>query len=458
MNRKIVIIGGGAAGIDVLELVLRWCRATAGEAPVLTLIKKEPEGFFSTCGLPFALEGLFPLTALELFKPEYYREQGVDFRTGTEATHINVDERTVRLNTGAELPFDELVIATGSKPFIPPLRGTELKGVCTLWSREDGERLKAAIAAEDTKTAVVVGGGLIGLQTTIAFATQGLKTTVVEMAPQLLPAILDADMASIVQKRVRTDIAVLLEQQVSALQGEDRVESVLVGEEELPADIVLIAAGMRPNVELARQAGIEISTRGGIVVDQSMRVKKGQSYLRNVYAIGDCVEVIDFVTRRPRLSQLASTALIQARVIANNLRGIGASYEHECTYGPCLSPTVSTIAGLQVGSVGVTSAIARSYGIAIKAGMAIKYTRARYFPSRKLIIAKLLFAADTEKLIGAQLVSEETVAERINELTLAIKAGVTATELVMRERCFEPSLAMVEDVLVDAAVKALQRE
>jgi NADH oxidase (H2O2-forming) len=454
MGRKIVIIGGGAAGIDVLELVLRGCRATAGEAQELTLIKKEPEGFFSTCGLPFTLEGLFPITALELFKPEYYREQGVDFRTGTEAMRINLEERFVRLTTGAELPYDELIIATGSRPFVPPLRGTELKGVFTLWSREDGERLKAAIAAEDTRNAVVIGGGLIGLQAARAFATQGLKTTVVEMAPQLLPVILDSDMASIVQKRVRKDISVRLGQQVRALQGEGRVESVLAGDEELPADIVLIAAGMRPNVELAQQAGIEIGACGGIVVDHSMRVKEGDSYVSTVYALGDCVQVLDYVTRQPRLSQLASTALIQARVIANNLLGSGAS----CEFRPCLSPTVSTIAGLQVGSVGVTSAIASSYGTAIKAGTAIKYTRARYFPSRKLIIAKLLFAADTEKLIGAQLVSEETVAERINELTLAIKAGVTATDLVMRERCFEPSLTMVEDVLVDAAVKARQRE
>lgn len=458
MGRKIVIMGGGAAGIDVLELVLRWCRARGGEAPELTLIKQESEGFFSSCGLPFALEGLFPLTALELFTPEYYREQGIDFRTGTEAKRINLKERTVSLTTGVELPFDELVIATGSKPFIPPLRGTELKGVFTLWSREDGERLKAALAAEGTRTAVVIGGGLIGLQAARAFASQGLQTTVVELAPQLLPAILDPDMASIVQKRLRPDIAVLLGQQVTALQGEDRVESVLMGAEELPADIVLIATGMRPNVELARHAGIEIGTCGGIVVDQSLRVEKGHGYLSNVYALGDCTEVLDFVTGRPRLSQLASTALIQARVIANNLLSRGASCEHECTYGPCLSPTVSTIAGLQVGSVGVTSAIATRYGIALKAGMAVKYTRARYFPSRKLIMAKLLFAADTQKLIGAQLISEETVPERINELTLAIKAGITATELVMRERCFEPSLAMVEDVLVDAAAKTLHRE
>jgi NADH oxidase (H2O2-forming) len=457
MGKRIVILGGGAAGIDVLELLLRASKGAEGSAPELTLLKKEHEGFFSNCGMPFALEGLFPLTELELFKPEYYREKGVDFKTGIEATSINLEERSVSLTTGAELRYDELVIATGSKPFIPPLRGTEFEGVFTLWRREDGERLKAAITEEGTSNAVIIGGGLIGLQTAVAFARNGVKTTVVEMAPQLLPAILDADMASVVQKRVRKDITVLLGKQVSAIQGTRKVESVLlVSGEELPAEIVLLAAGMRPNVELARQAGLEIGASGGIVVDQSLRVKKGESYLQNVYALGDCVEVIDAVTRQPRLSQLASTALIQARVVANNLRGGGAPAEYE--YEPCLSPTVATIAGLQVGSVGATSAIARRYSMRVKSGMAIKYTRARYFPSRKLIVAKLLFEAATEKLMGAQLVSEETVAERINELTLAIRAGITASELVMRERCFEPSLAMVEDVIVDAAVKALGPE
>ncbi|MDI6811218.1 MAG: pyridine nucleotide-disulfide oxidoreductase, partial [archaeon] len=125
------------------------------------------------------------------------------------------------------------------------------------------------------------------------------------------------------------------------------------------------------------------------------------------------------------------------------------------SYGPCLSPTVATISGLQIGSVGVITEVARRYGIAIKAGRAIKYTRARFFPDRKLIIAKLLFEAYSEKLIGAQIIAEETVAERINELTLGIRAGITAQDIWMRERCFDPSLTMVEDVIVDAALKAV---
>ena len=446
MVKRVVIIGGGAAGIDVLELLLR---AEAADEPLkLTLLKKEPEGFFSSCGLPFALQGLNDIKELVLFEPSFYSKRGVDFRTGIEVTSIDVEHSSVRVDTGEEIPYDYLVIATGSKPFIPPIDGTNLEGVFTLWGREDGERIKAVMDAPETSNAVIIGGGMIGLQAAVAFSKKGLKTTVMEMVPWLLPTILDADMASVVQKWLRNDVTFILGKSVSALRGEQHVKSVSVGGEAIPADIVLMAAGMRPNVAIAKEAGIAIGASGGIVVDRALHVGKGNAYSANVYALGDCIEVIDAVTNRPRLSQLASTALIQARVVTNNLLGVRSSYES------CVSPTVATISGLQVGSVGVTSDTAQRYGIKTKAGTAIKYTKARFFPSRKLIVAKLLFEVDTGKLIGAQLVSEETVAERINELTLAIKAGITASDIVMRERCFEPSLTMVEDVIVDAALKA----
>jgi len=172
--------------------------------------------------------------------------------------------------------------------------------------------------------------------------------------------------------------------------------------------------------------------------------------LENVYALGDCVEVIDAVTYRPRLSLLASTALIQARVVAYNILGEPSCYE------PCLSPSVANILGLQVGSVGATSEIAGKYGIPIKVGKSVKQTKARFFPGGKAITAKLIFEASSDKLIGAQIISQESVAERINELTLGIKAGGTVKDIWMRERCFDPSLTMVEDVIVDAAINAVQ--
>lgn len=449
MAKKVVIIGGGAAGTDVLELLLRGKGAADAEELEITLLKKEREGFFSMCGLPFALQGMYSIKELEIFEPEFYRAKGIDFRTETEVTSINLEERYVRVDSGEEIRYDELVIATGSKPFIPPIEGMDLEGVYTLSGREDGERMDAALNAEETRNAVIIGGGWIGLQAAVAFSKKGITTRVVEKFPYLLPTILDADMASLVKKRLDTEITFILGKTVSALNGEQRVKSVLVDGEEFPADIVLISAGVRPNVEIARAAGIAIGESGGIVTDPALRVKKGNLYLDNVYALGDCVEVIDAVTHRPRLSQLASTALIQARVVANNLRGISSSYR------TCLSPTVGTISGLQIGSVGVITGVARRYGIPIKAGSAVKYTKARFFPGRKLIIAKLLFDAHSEKLIGAQLISEETVAERINELTLGIRAGITARDIWMRERCYDPSLTMVEDVLIDAALKAV---
>lgn len=448
MAKKVVIIGGGSAGINVLELLLRG-REQAEEMEI-TLLKKEDEGFFSMCGLPFALQGMYGIGVLDIFDPQFYRDHGIDFRTSAEVVSINLEDQHVHLNSGEIIPFDDLVIATGSKPLIPPIKGTDLKGVCTLSSREDGVLIEAAINDDETRSALVIGGGWIGLQAAIAFSKKGIDTKVVEMQPSLLPSLLDPDMASIVEEWLEKDIDFVIGSAVEAILGEEHVESAIIDGEEFSADVVLISAGMVPNVDLASKMGMAIGENGGIEVDRAFRSKKGGSYLANVYALGDCVEVIDAVTNRPRLSQLASTALVQARVVADNILGIGSSYE------TCLSPTVATISGLQVGAVGVTTVVARKYGIPIKIGRSIRYTKARFFPGKKMIVAKLVFEASAGKLIGAQIISEETVAERINELALGIRSGVTARDIWMRERCFDPSVSMVEDVIVDAAMRAFE--
>jgi NADH oxidase (H2O2-forming) len=447
MAKNVVIIGGGAAGIDVLELLLRGCR-DPGKMEI-TLLKKEGEGFFSMCGLPYALQGLYSTTVLDLFNADFYRDKGIDFRTLVEVTGIDLEENHVLLGSGERITYDILVIATGSRPFIPPIEGTDLEGVYTIGSSTDGKLLENAINEEELENALVIGGGWIGLQTAAAFSRKGIATRVVERAPHLLASVLDVDVASIVKKHLDDDLMFLLGTTVDAIKGRQRVESVTAGEDEYRADIVLISAGMLPNVDLSRKAGIAIGESGGIVTDRSLRVKKGSSYLENVYALGDCVEVMDAVTRRPRLSLLASTALIQARVVAQNILGQSSYYE------PCLSPAVANILGLQVGSVGVTSEIADRYGIPSKSGRSVRQTKARFFPGGKAVTAKLIFEASNDKLIGAQIISQESVAERINELTLGIKAGITAKDLWMRERCFDPSLTMVEDVIVDAALNAV---
>ncbi len=446
MKKKVVIIGGGAAGIDVLELLLRGYKDP--EAMEITLLKKEDEGFFSMCGLPFALQGTYSTTSLNLFKPDFYRDKGIDFRTSVEVTGVDLDENSVLLSSGERILYDSLVIAAGSAPFIPPIEGTHLEGVYTIGSSKDGKLLEKAINEEELENAVVIGGGWIGLQTAVAFSKKGITTRVVEKLPCLLPSLLDGDMASIVREYLDDDLIFLLGATVDAIKGRQHVEAVKVGVDEIPTDVVLISAGMLPNVEIFRKAGVEIGASGGIFTDLSLRIKRGTSHLENVYALGDCVEVIDAVTHRPRLSLLASTALVQSRVVASNI------LDKPSYYGLCLSPSVANIFGLQVGSVGATSEIAGKYGIPTKIGTSMKRTKARFFPGGKTITAKLLFDASNDKLIGAQIISQESVAERINELTLGIKAGVTAKDIWMRERCFDPSLTMVEDVVVDAALNA----
>ncbi|MGZ4893826.1 MAG: FAD-dependent oxidoreductase [Halobacteriota archaeon] len=448
MVEKVVIIGGGAAGIDVLELLLRGCK-DPGKMKI-TLLKKEDEGFFSMCGLPYALQGMYGTISLNLFEPDFYIDRGIDFRTSAEVTGIFLKENYVLLSSGERLYYDFLVIATGSSPFIPPIKGANMGGVYTIGNSKDGKLLEKAVTEEELENALVIGGGLIGLQTAAAFSKKGITTRVVERRSHLLPSLIDKDMASIIKKYLDDDLIFLLGTTVDVIKGSQHVESVNAGGDEFPADIVLIAAGMLPNIDISRKAGLEIGESGGIVTDLSLRVKKGSSHLENVYALGDCIEVIDAMTYRPRLSLLASTALTQARVVVRNILGEPSYYE------PCLSPSAANILGMQVGSVGATSEIAHEYGIPTKVGKSVKQTRARFFPGGKVITAKLIFEAFSEKLIGAQIISQESVAERINELTLGIKAGITAKDIWMRDRCFDPSLSMLEDVIVDAALNAVQ--
>ncbi|MCW3131106.1 MAG: FAD-dependent oxidoreductase [Candidatus Methanospirare jalkutatii] len=470
---RVLIIGGGIAGIHVLQELLSRRKeiedAAADSKLEITLLKKERSGWLSTCGLPFALQGIYDIETTEITKAEEFLKQGVDFRTQTEAVELNTDEKSVRLRSGEELRYDFLVIATGRTPVLPKAvedAMNNVKRVHTFSNEEDAEQIYASM--RDAKNGFVRGRGIIALQTAVAFAKRGIKTTVLGGPPSLLPSMLDADMGDILKEYLERnyDIRFILERkEIKALNAdaEGNVRSVLVEgadgeEEEIPADVVVIARGFRPNTELARSAGIETGESGGIITDKAMHVRKKGRFLRDAFALGDCVEVVDAITHKRRLAQLASTALVQARVIADNIVSeISGEVRAYSTYEPCISPTVAAIGGMLVGSVGITSEEARRNGIKVIAGKAQKVSKARYFPGAEKINAKLLFDAHSERLLGAQIVSSaEGVAERINELSLAIKFGMTAKEICMNERCYDPSLALLKDVFVDAAENALK--
>jgi len=386
----------------------------------------------------------------------------VDFRTENEVTKLNLDEKNVVLKTGEEITYDYLVIATGRKQSV---KETKLDGVFTFNNEEDACKIEDALNTREVKNAFIRGRGIIGLQSAAAFAERGIKTTVLGGPPSLLPSSLDPDMGEIVKERMeKAGLRFILDRrEITAIRGKEGwVKSVVIGEkeekEEIPADIVIIGKWMVPETDLAKDSGIEIGETGGIVTDGSMHVKKGRRSLNNVYALGDCTEVVDGISHRPKLNQLASTAVAQARVIADNiLSDITGKLGLYSSYEPCISPTVADVGGgLVMGSVGVTTDAANHAGIKTISGKATKLIKARYFPGATSLTMKLIFDAFTKKLIGAQMVGEATVAERVNEFAVAIRTGMTAAELRNMERCFDPSLAQLEDVTIDAAKNALE--
>ncbi|MHC1631236.1 MAG: FAD-dependent oxidoreductase [Methanotrichaceae archaeon] len=462
MAKNVVIVGGGIAGIYVLRNLL----ARKGEVEEdlnLTLIKREKSGWVSVCGLPYALRGWYDIDRAVINKPEFFIDQGVDFRTETEVTNINLEDRNLMLKTGDVLKYDYLVIGTGRIPSLPEaMANTTLENIYTLNNEDDAHKIEDAMNLDGVKSAFVRGRGIIGLQAAVAAATKGLKTTVLGGPPSLLPSSLDPDMGDMLKEWLeKQGIKFILEQkEITALKGEGgRVKSVVIEngiEEEIPADLVVIAMGMRPNAKLASESGIDIGETGGIITDNAMHVKKGRKYLKEVYSLGDCAEIIDGVTHRPRLNQMASTAVVQANVISDNiLSDVTGDLSLYSSYEPCFGPIVADIGGLLVGSVGVTSEAAERVGMKIISGKATKLVKARYFPGAKQLTMKLIFDAYTKKLVGAQMLSEATVAERVNELAVAIRAGITAEDLRNSERCYDPSLSLLIDVTIDAAQEAL---
>jgi len=462
MAKKVVIVGGGISGIYVMKNLLEK-RVKAKEDLKITLMKLEDSGWVSVCGLPYALRGWYEIDKVIINKPEFFKEKGVDFRTGTEVVQINTEDRTLKLKNGETERYDYLVIATGRNPALPDIiEKSKLENIYTLSTMEDARKIELAFASDDIKSALVRGRGIIALQAAVAAAANDIKTTVLAGPPSLLPGGLDPDMGDILKGWLeKQGIEFILENEpITALNSDgERVKSVVIGkgrDKEIPADMVIVSMGMRPNAKLAQEAGIETGDTGGIVTDNSLHVKKERSYLRDVYALGDCIEVTDSITLRPKLNQLASTSIVQASVISDNIISdiMGDPSLYSC-YNPCVGPVVSEIGGLHFGSVGVTSEAAVLAGIKAISGKATKLTKARYFPGAKSLTMKLIFDAFSKKLIGAQMVSEMPVSDRVNEMAVAIRAGNTADDLRNAERCFDPSLSLLVDVTVDAARDAL---
>jgi len=428
----------GPVGFNVVNNLM------SDENMEVVAFEKTPYGGYVTCAMPYVLEGRVKSAEdIWLFKPEFYQKPNVSLNLNAEVKKINLDGKTVTVGE-EEIPYDVLVIATGRLPWKPPIEGMNLKGVHVLSWYNDMIKIKEAMSK--SRNAVVIGAGLIGLEMAVAFAENNINTTVVEALPCVLPALLDPDMASIVQRDLEEmGIKIYASEKVETIEGSNKVESVKVGGKRIPADLVLCSTGMRPNVKLAKEAGIEIGETGGIVTDSSLHVKKGKTYLQDVYAGGDCVEVINGITYRPTLNMLASTAIPHAMAIADNIRGDNVIFD------TTVSPVISVINDLHIGSVGLTSHSANQAGLEFKVAKHEGLLHFGFFAGAEMMYFK--FLVHKRNIIGAQIISKEDVKERINLLTIAIKHKITIDELMKLERCFTPPLCFPLDHMVQALKK-----
>jgi NADH oxidase (H2O2-forming) len=450
---KLVIIGGGVAGFRVAAV------ANQNLPEVQTIvITNRSRGVCSTCGIPYGIEERFEMQKLILARPEYYVEKGIEVRFETKVDSIDLNQNQVQIskldNSDSEtLDYDFLVIATGRVPFVPPIPGIDLEGVFKLGHYEDGVRLKDHIKTKKPKHGLVIGAGPIGMEMAWVLKYLGLESTVVELLPSVFPQSLDPDMAELVQKYYEeSGIKIFTGTSVNGIFGQDsNVGYVTIGEnnEKLDVDIIVLATGIRPNIELAKGMGLAIGELGGLVTDECLRVKnsKNGDVIPNVYACGDCIQVINGISSNPTISALASSVIPQARVIVESiatLEGPGS-----LTFKSYFSPNITMVGELQVGSVGLTTRAATKAGIKnITVGKSQGYTRSGYFPGKKQISYKLLF--DQERLIGAQVVGGEAVKGHIDSLAVAMKAGFKLDQLILLERSYAPPLALLVDPIIGA--------
>lgn len=442
---KVVIIGGGACGMAVATKIRRQSDFE------ITVISRDSHTAYSHCGIPFVLGREIESFEKLIVKPqEFFKKNRIEVRLSECARSIDLDLKIVRTDEGI-YPFDKLVIATGSLPFIPLTGGTNILpyGFFTLRSLADGVLFEKAL--ETVENVCIIGAGTIGIECAAALSRRGIETFLISRSKNLLSKQLDPDISDIIKEHLeKLGVGVIFGELVTFPAGLWKEKTLYVENRQLPADLVLLASGIRPEVSLAFEAGIEIGKAGGIIVNDMLQVKAGEEFLPHVYAGGECVEVTDFITGEARLSQLGTTARHMADIIGNNIKG-------KCTtLGPLANPWVAVAGDLQFGGVGITSREAEIHGIEVITGFSRGRTRASYYPGRKDLYIKLLFKDDV--LVGAQLAGGEGIKERIDTLSLAIRKKITIRDLLDLETCYAPPVSMLVDPLQPAVKAAIRNK
>jgi NADPH-dependent 2,4-dienoyl-CoA reductase/sulfur reductase-like enzyme len=410
---------------------------------------------YSACGIPYWVGGDVPeRDQLIARTPEEHRARDIDLRMRTEVTEIDVDRGRVRareLDSGAEswTSYDKLVIATGARPIRPDMPGADAPGVHGVQNLDDGQALLDSLTRTRGRRAVVVGAGYIGVEMAEALINRGYEVTVVNRGSEPMST-LDPDMGRLVHEAMEgLGITMVNDAEVTKLlTGEDgRVRAVATEDGEYPADVVVLGIGVRPETTLAKAAGLPLGRHGGLLTDLAMRVRGHE----NIWAGGDCVEVLDLVSGQERHIALGTHANKHGQVIGSN---VGGGY---ATFPGVVGTAVSKVCDLEIARTGLREKDARRVGLQFETVTIESTSRAGYYPGASLMTVKMLAERRTGRLLGVQIVGREGAGKRVDVAAVALTAGMTVEQMTALDLGYAPPFSPVWDPVLVAARKAVAK-
>jgi NADPH-dependent 2,4-dienoyl-CoA reductase/sulfur reductase-like enzyme/rhodanese-related sulfurtransferase len=434
--KKILIVGGVAGGATAAARLRR-----LDESAEIIVFERGEHISFASCGLPYYIgKSIADREDLLLQTPDsFYQRFNVDVRVLCEVTSIDRDAKTVSVTnkqTGDKYTekYDKLILSPGGAPVIPPVEGVNPERVFTLRNVADVDRIKAYILNSHPKSAVVVGGGSIGIEMAENLKEAGIKVNIAELSDQVI-APLDIDMACDVHRHLKQKgISLYLNNGLKKITEQSGRLSVELTGGIVKTDMVLLAIGIKPESQLARDAGLEVSARGGVIVDKFMRTSD-----KDIYAAGDAVEIVNFVTGEADFIPLAGPANKQARIAADNICDIPSEYNG--TQGSA----VIKVLDMTVAFTGINEKTAKRLGLDYDKVFLWSPNHADYYPDSRYMSMKVIFEKKSGKILGAQIVGSEGVAKRCDVLAVAIRAGMTAYDLAQLELCYAPPFSSAKD-------------
>lgn len=455
MSTKIIIIGGDAAGMSAASKVRREMQDAE-----LVVFEKSPHISYAACGMPYWFNGVVKSEAdlLALTLEDARNKRGIDVRVGHEVTAIDPAAKTVTVHNWADgeswaEPYDKLVIATGASAVRPPLPGLDLPGVFTLRSLEDGQRIKARLETHTPKRGVIIGAGYIGLEVAEAFHDLGMATTVIEMLPQIMPNMDGEIVAPIAEHLAEKGVDLRTSTKVTGVRAQGEALVVETDSGEVAADMVLVSVGVKPNSELARDAGLALGPRNAIRVDEHLRTSDP-----DIYAAGDCVAYRHLVLDEDVWIPLAPSANKGGRIVGENLVG------ENSTFPGILGTAVVKVFDYSLAVTGLTERQAQEHQEktgSFQGGVASATIKGaslpHYYPGGAPVTVKIVLERATGRILGAQLASKSDISKRADIFAVALTAGMTVQQFGNLDLTYAPPFAPVYDPVIVAANVAVKK-